>query len=494
MKRYTMLPLVLLTSIALAQQTLDVDPYAETSGEFSGTGFRVVPVRPGKLNVLSANLAKLSAKVKPHHLNFMDLWVSSEEAGSHCVDWLLKSPDAGHYLVSALLEAEDCSISVQCNGRAEAFVIQERKWNRVSLGSIALKKGENRLGLMIETDVSFKLSTLELTQPDVKQQILSEALALRRAPDWFKDAGYGLMFQWTNRATPPTGSNKPWGQKVNDFDLDAFIQLVDQSGASYVVWSITWGQQYISAPIKSLDRIIAGRTTQRDLLGEMADRLHAKGIRLIFYYHYGYDCYHSKDPQWLTAAGGYDADKTGLYQNIMSIFSEVGERYAEKLDGWFLDGGQRYYNTHFDGSDPVGILSAPFKAIGRAARKGNAERILCYNPWILPRLTEYQDYYAGEGKAAASGLDDGVFTQGAQKGLMAFGCFVLEKRWGHIDENKPIAEPRYSATQLVNRIDNAKKNRYPIAINLEMYEDGSVSPASAQLLKEVRKTLQGTFP
>jgi hypothetical protein len=75
-----------------------------------------------------------------------------------------------------------------------------------------------------------------------------------------------------------------------------------------------------------------------------------------------------------------------------------------------------------------------------------------------------------------------------------FDCFVLEKRWGHIDENKPISELRYSVTQWVNRINKAKKNRHPIAINLEMYEDGSVSPASAQLLKEVRKTLQGTFP
>lgn len=49
-----------------------------------------------------------------------------------------------------------------------------------------------------------------------------------------------------------------------------------------MLWSVTWGQQYISAPIQSLDRILPGRTTRRDLLGEMADRLHAKGIRLIF--------------------------------------------------------------------------------------------------------------------------------------------------------------------------------------------------------------------
>ena len=75
------------------------------------------------------------------------------------------------------------------------------------------------------------------------------------------------MFQWTNRATPPTGSIKPWEEKVNDFDLDSFVEMVEETGAAYVLWSITWGEQYISAPIKSLDAIIAGRTTQTRFAG-----------------------------------------------------------------------------------------------------------------------------------------------------------------------------------------------------------------------------------
>ena len=129
------------------------------------------------------------------------------------------------------------------------------------------------------------------------------------------------MFQWTNRATPLEGPIKAWEEKVNDFDLDAFITLVEESGAAYVVWSMTWGNQYISTPIKALDTIISGRTSSRDLLGEMVDRLHKKGIKVIFYYHYGYECYHSQDTAWLEAAGGYDADKTKLYANVMSILS-----------------------------------------------------------------------------------------------------------------------------------------------------------------------------
>jgi len=103
----------------------------------------------------------------------------------------------------------------------------------------------------------------------------------------------------------------------------------------------------------------------------------------------------------------------------------------------------------------------------------------------LLRLTEYQDYFAGEGQLLHEGLEQGVFTDGPQKGLMAFGCFKLESRWGRIDKNKPIAPPRYSADDLARKINYAKANRYPIAINLEMYEDGSVNPASAAVLRQV---------
>ena len=77
---------------------------------------------------------------------------------------------------------------------------------------------------------------------------------------------------------------------------------------------------------------------------------------------------------------GYEADKTKLYSNVMNILSEVGIRYGDKLDGWWFDGSARYLNCHFDGSSAAdGILTAPFKELTLAARKGNAKRMVAYN-------------------------------------------------------------------------------------------------------------------
>lgn len=472
-----------------AQEEPDSDPYAKTSVAREDHGSRVIQVRPDEVNVLSGHTAiKQSVGVKPYNANFMFLWAQGR--GAQFMEWQLEVPEAGEYEVTALVKAGDCGLTLKTDSQSLSRRIQEEKWNRVDLGTVTLVAGVNLLRLEFDSKSPFKISSLELVRPKIKEALLADALAFRKSPAWFKNAGHGVMFQWTNRATPPKGAIKAWEEKVNAFDLNALVNVVEDSGASFVVWSVTWGQQYLSAPNKSLDALIAGRTTQRDLLGELAERLHAKGIRLIFYYHYGYDCYHSQDPAWLRAVGGDLPDKTKLYENIMRIVSEIGQRYGDKLDGWFFDGGHRYYDAHFDGSSTVGISSAPFKQLGLAARAGNSERVICYNPWILPRLTEYQDYFAGEGQTSYGTLREGVFTNGAQKGLMGFGCFRLEGGWGHLATNKSIAVPKLTPSQVAEIIKQARVNQHPVAINLEMYEDGSVSPQSAKVLKEVHRSLE----
>lgn len=252
------------------------------------------------------------------------------------------------------------------------------------------------------------------------------------------------------------------------------------------------GNQYISAPIQSLDAIVEGRTTRRDLLGEMADALNERGIKLIFYYHYGYDCNHSVDAEWMKASGGYKADKTEFYKNWMAIVSEIGQRYGDKLHGWWFDGGQRYYNCHFDNTPgDQGILSAPFKELTLAARSGNTQRIIAYNSWIKPRLTEYQDFYGGEGAHVATGLDNGSFRFGPQQGLQAHGCFIFESKWGHIEPDTVIPKPKFSLEKLTALVRKAQEEQSPLSINLEMYEDGSVSPESLTLLKQLKTAIRG---
>jgi hypothetical protein len=449
-----------------------------------------LPINPAGINVVAGNLGNYEADFKNNFANYMNLWMTPKTVGPCRIEWTLNAPADGVYEVCAIAAGNGSRLALTCNGEKLEPAAVGKSWDRVNLGTIDLNEGENVLLLEAEAAKGFKFDALELVRPAVKAALLKDALAMRTSPEWFKDAGYGLMFQWTNRATPPEGEIKPWEEKVSDFKLGEFVDMVESTGASYVLWSVTWGNQYISAPIQSLDAILPGRTTKRDLLGEMADALHERGIKLIFYYHYGYDCNHSIDAEWMEASGGYKADKTEFYQNWMAIVSEIGERYGDKLNGWWFDGGQRYYNNHFDNTPgDQGFLSAPFKELTLAAKNGNPDRIVAYNSWVKPRLTEYQDYYAGEGKTGFQGLSDGVFESGPQQGLQAHGCFTFERRWGHIELNSVIAEPKYNLRKLTAKVQTAKAVRAPLSINLEMYEDGSVSPQSVALLQQLNEAI-----
>jgi hypothetical protein len=66
----------------------------------------------------------------------------------------------------------------------------------------------------------------------------------------------------------------------------------------------------------------------------------------------------------------------------------------------------------------------------------------------------------------------------------------MEKRWGHIDPDTPIEPPRYTPEQLIAMTRHAKANRYAPSINLEIYEDGSVSSESLAVMAELRVAIR----
>ena len=453
--------------------------------------FREIKVNPKDFNPLYANVGRLenlNIIVKNH----MSLWVKMvKENTPTSVEWEVIIPSSASYHFTAGTDAVGTEYTLKCNGKVVSTIVgKEKGFEIMDFGDVPLKKGRCTIRLeMNKASLDQRFSHITLTETKYHEAALKRAFKEKQQPEWFKNAGYGLMFQWTNRATPLTGPIKEWEQKVNDFKLDAFLELVDASGAKYVLWSVTWGNQYISAPIKSLDKLIAGRTTKRDLLGEMADALHQRGVKLIFYYHYGYDCGHSIDAEWMKACGGYRTDKTFLFNNWMKIIAEIGDRYGDKLHGWWFDGGERYHNCHFDGSPAdQGILTAPFEKMTQAARAGNPERMVSYNSFFKPRLTDFQDYYGGEGARSfnPSDLKNGVFHSGRKTGLQAHGCFTFDGRWGRFgNNNKVIPEPKFSLEVLEKIVIGARKNKAPISMDLEMYEDGTVSPQSLSLLKEL---------
>jgi len=157
------------------------------------------------------------------------------------------------------------------------------------------------------------------------------------------------------------------------------MQMIDDTGAGYLVFTTGWGGLWFPGPIDAINRHMAGRRCERDLVMELADGLAKRNRKLILYWGWWVP-----DTDYAAAWGNDLAEFT---RNFNGFLSEVGERYGTKLAGFFFDGE---YETRLY-PNPY-----PYEFVTRVARTGNPSRVVSYNNWVFPRLTDFQDDWIGE--------------------------------------------------------------------------------------------------
>jgi acylphosphatase len=327
------------------------------------------------------------------------------------------------------------------------------------------------------------LYSLELVRPEVERALKEKAEKLRSSTKWLADAKYGLFFHWTSgtktdepwKATwPRRGERKVFPKNVDDFKVDPFVEMVRETGAGYIIFSLAWASQCFPAPIKAVDNILPGRTSRRDLIREIADGLGKHGIKLMLYYHPG-----GADPEW------WNATEKNFTENWCAITSEVGRRYGPKLAGWWFDGPGK----------------GPFDRMAVAAKAGNPNRIITYNNGnFWPTFTDFQDYLAAEGphfwidqsllRYLPKG-GSGIFTGGRHEGLQAHQSFPLEvKGWIHNMPDEEISAPVWDKDSLVKSVKEAVERRFVASMAIAVYEDGTASPQTIELLRALRKAVR----
>jgi hypothetical protein len=276
---------------------------------------------------------------------------------------------------------------------------------------------------------------------------------------------------WTAQAVASNG---------DQFDVKKFADMVNSTGAAYAIWSATWATYYFPAPINAIDRILPGRSAKRDLIGEIADTLAKRNIRLILYYHAGHG-----DKEWWARNWISPFDKRLFVDNWCSIMTEVGERYRDHLTGLMFDDDLVYY-------------PAPYERMAQAAKTGNRNRIISWNPWIHPRRTDFQDFQFGEGFKGSSELPesaDGIWPNGPMKGLHAFANLQLDgPDWGIQKPDTVIQPPFLSSEKAVQTALEAAARDEALSWNLLMYDDGSVSEGSLKVLRGAGSAVRKQYP
>jgi hypothetical protein len=415
------------------------------------------------------------------------------------MQWTVNLPAAAVYHVDMLLSNNTNTplrLSVVSTGATLNFTTNNFGWDKLDAGTISLPAGTSTIKLIGTAGSAhgMTIKSLELMRNSDLAAYQSRIASFKKDTTWLSNAGYGVMFQYGGWGYPQSGSPQTLDNQAANFNVTNFVNMVKNTGATYVIWSATWWTYAMDAPISQVDSIVGNgnRTSSRDLIGDVAAALHAQGIKFMLYYHTGQDShlgYNSTDfwqhqnwPSAFTTTG--IGDRSTFFTNWTNIITAMGNRYGTNLDGWFFDdGGMMYY-------------PAPFEQLGQAARAGNPNRLISYNPWVASRITDFQDVYFAEeshgetqqGSAPVGG--NGVFTSGPQKGLLQQAMFRMEQDWGVHAANTSI-NTGISSSQSIGWMNSAKSRRVPLSFNMMMWENGTVSASSLQVLTDVKNS-QGT--
>ncbi|MEK0451431.1 MAG: hypothetical protein RL088_3699 [Verrucomicrobiota bacterium] len=444
-------------------------------------------VKPNDVTVLMADDGKNPNNLRAWINDHRRLQVKQWPVGGQTT-WEVDVAEAGQYAVNVLfshdvqkpLQVAVSSEESRC--QSPSLFIPAHPWRRLPLeGNLSLSKGKHTLTLSITdpdktSEGTVEVLSIEVVRTEIQRRQYEAAQQMRARTDtrWFREAGYGLMIHWTSEVVPRHGTPKPYAQAVRDFDVPTFVQQVVRTGAKLVTITTSHARMFFPAPLRSLDRILPGRTSERDLIGELADALSPHGVRLFLYYHLG----SNSDPKWQEASGFFKTDTTEFWNHWTAIIGEAGERYGEKVAGWWFDDGTANYYYR----------SAPWERLASAAKAGNPKRMICFNPWVLPAATEFEDYLAGEGNAdptirgTLKPGDAGRISSGAYAGRQASSALIMEKDWHHTKRDTEIAPPRMQPEQLQTLLNRFRSLQNVLMFNCEVYQDGTLSPATVDLL------------
>jgi len=341
-------------------------------------------------------------------------------------------------------------------------------------GKLLLREGMNFIALKVNApDETFEtvIHTLELIPKDKNSAAVKDIMNARGARpemNWFSSMKYGLMFHWTSLTTPASGPLKPYKDAVNDFDVRSFVNMVERTGADYVIFTGCWAETYIPAPLQQWEKEYPGHTTKRDLITEISDSLNKRNIKFFLYLS-------------THVYAKYDKVNSGEFGRLnYKLLSEIGARFKDKIAGYWFDGWYQSYQKH-PGFD--------FEKFYKICKIGNSNRLTALNTWLYPNVSEWQDYWAGEIYSPGTIPQDRVVKSGPGKNLQFHALLALEADWAHTSLNSKVHPVRLPVNDLINYISSCN-GKGPVTINIEIYQDGTIGEEALAAMEKIKKQLK----
>jgi len=259
---------------------------------------------------------------------------------------------------------------------------------------------------------------------------------------WMKDGRWGVMTHyladWKTQTDHLNMNIAEWNRLIDGFNVEALADDLQRAGASWYQISLGQNSGYYLAPNPTYERMVGeGKCSRRDLISDLYNALHKRGIRLAVYLPSGAP---NKDEKAVAALQW----RNGAFPNRefqtkwQAVIRDWAERWGDKVSAWWFDGCY-FPNSMYRSKEPPN-----FESFAAAARAGNPNAAVAFNPGVVYRIlsmTPHEDFTAGEidkpelvsVRRSANGLMDGV-----QIHMLSF----LGEKWG-------MGQPRFTTDDIV---------------------------------------------
>lgn len=305
--------------------------------------------------------------------------------------------------------------------------------------------------------------------------------------DWFRAARYGVFVHYLedlqNRAETVHGLGRrtSWEECVREFDVQRFADAMSQAGAGYVIFTMHQRTQFLIAPNATFDRMTGYAPGEacatRDLVADLWQALHAKGIPLMLYWTGDGP---REDPRAAAAMGWTGKATTAYVEKWASVAREYAERYGDKVAGWWVDGSYPF----------IGYDESMLEIMARALKAGNPNRIIAFNPGVLESVRAYsqhEDYTCGEQNDFRDRPVE-RWANGKQWHILSF----LGSGASHIGAAWAMPGARYTKQEMIDYIFDVNQAGGVVSIDVLLFRDGGLDRSQLEVLRSLRPGLAAT--
>ncbi len=334
---------------------------------------------------------------------------------------------------------------------------------------------------------------------------------------WFREAKFGLFMHYGLYSSPGRGEWVMLNEKIpvaeyeklkttftaEKFDADAITDLAVAAGMKYVNITSRHHDSFCLFKSKETDYTSFDAPCGRDLVAELAEACHRKGIGLFLYYSYACDWRHpyfyAREAGWSSARPAYetpdpvykwkrDEDFRYYIAFVHNQLRELLTHYGPLAGIWF-DPIMGYYSRPdlFPIEETYALVRSLQPHCLISFKQGaNGNEDFATPERTAQSLEDRVRQAAGEKQAA---IARNAWEKNRIKQFEI--CDTLQDRaWGH---NEKAA--RKSVDDVMEMLKNARAIRANLLLNTGPLGDGSIHPVDRRVLLETGELLRrGGFP